>query len=468
MPPPHTLNPLLNSCPQVAQVLRLIFEPIVVFDEHGDLTPNPALIESITFAPSGQTLTITLRTGLAWEDGTAITSTDIAFSIDVLRSSAPATAVHRHNVALIASHSILDPRTIHINLTQPSWQFKYMLDFPIIPSHYYSAVPMTNLTHARNMHPVGNGPLRFYSYTPMDKLEMIANDNAVGGRPYIDRADAIILRDMDDATTAFEQGIIDVLAGTPADWGRLRGAGKNSTGIILSNDFDFFGFNPTRPIFGDTPHHVMRAQIAHMLGDDITLPFRQIDVLPFALTNLGLEYLGFEMGDNGIWHQEISPLLPPVPLAVNIIVNDNNLRMVQAAQGLYSQLWAHGVVAVLDILPPDGFAQRLDAANFCIVVGTITLGNSLDLGFLRSGNGLHQSTEFDRLHTEIAIAANQTTHTEATHALRQYMGNNLTIIGLGFVDGMMFAAPNLHGNLAPAGRDIFQGAASWFFVDKRN
>ncbi|MCL2397362.1 MAG: ABC transporter substrate-binding protein, partial [Defluviitaleaceae bacterium] len=266
---PRTLNPLLNSDPWVDTVLRLIFEPLVVFDADMRPIPNPAITQSITFSHDGRSLAVALRDNIFWEDGTAITARDIAFTIDVLQNSAPQTAVYKQNVANIVSHSVIDNRTLQITLRNPSWATKYMLAFPIISAEYYRPVSMANLAAARNMHPMGNGSFRFHSLEPADRLELIANHDAPGGRPYIDRITAIILRDMDGGQIhAFEQGIIDVLMTSPTDWGRYAARGKNRVGEISGGSFSFFGFNFNRTIFAD---HSLRSAIAHAFDLDTVL-----------------------------------------------------------------------------------------------------------------------------------------------------------------------------------------------------
>ncbi|MDR2166281.1 MAG: ABC transporter substrate-binding protein [Clostridiales bacterium] len=437
MPMPQTLNPLLNSCPQTAQILRLIFEPLSV------------LAENITFAPSGQSLAITLKDDIFWEDDMPITAADIAFSIDTLRNHAPETAVYRPNVAAIASHNIVDPRTIHINLDAPMWQFMYLLDFPIIPAGYYSGVPMTNLRAARNMHPVGNGPFRFFSYVLATRLELIANENAARGRPYIERVTATVLRDFSDATHAFERGMTDILAGYAADLGRFRALGKNYVGTIPGQNLDFIGFNHARPIFGEI---AMRAVINNP------------SIEAFA-------ELGFEVGEDGILERRIAPALPPIPLNLTIIVNNENLRTLTIAKNLYYELLETGANTRLYELIPADFHARLSSGDFDLAIGTITLQNPLNLEFLRTGNQAagnyfsHNSAEFNRLLDTTNLAPNEAALNAAAANLRAYMSENLPIISLGFDDRAIFASPRLHGNLAPAGRNIFHNVAEWFIVD---
>jgi len=343
MPMPQTLNPLLNSDPHLAQVLRLIFEPLVVFDQNNSPISNPAIIESIVFAPSGQSLTVTLRENIFWEDGMPITSTDIQFSINILRWNAPQTAVYRQNVENITSTNISDTRTLHINLSAPNWQMMYSLDFPIIPSHYYTGVSTTNLTAPRNMHPIGNGPFRFHSYVAASHLGLMSNDNAPGGTPYIQFITATILRDIADADHAFSRGLIDVFVASQSEAGRMRALGKNPAAVLPPHNLDFIAFNRNNSIFDDF-------SLRYAIGNPTTENFAVLEYIPQELT---------------------------------IIANEQNIQAVMYAQNLYSQLLNHGIESILYILPPEIFSSQINSGNFDLAVATIYLQNPENWDFLQ-------------------------------------------------------------------------------------
>jgi len=471
MPLPNTLNPLLNSDPHLAQILRLIFEPLVVFDEGLRPVPNPAIVENISFVPSGQAFTITLHDGIYWEDGVAISSADIAFSIDVLRNSSPQSAIYRANVAAIASQSIIDTRTIHVNLYAPMWRMMYFLDFPIIPAHYYTGVSMTSLAHPRNMHPIGNGAFRFYAYTLASHMELFANDNAPAGRTYIDWVNVTVIRDAVDFGNAFERGITDAYIGQTAAFGRMRAAGHDAAGHMAASDFDFIGFNHGRTTFSELG---MRQLVANAVSGNV-LPVHADSWLAYdapALPETSFYQLGFRVGEHGILERQLSVALPMMPLIMSIIVNEDNLRTLPIARSLQAEFTAQGAAVNLYILPPAEFLARLEAGDFDIMLGTIELGLSPNMEFLRTGNRTggnlinHSSAEFDRILDGISLATNANAFSEAVLAAQLYLHENLPIIGLGFASETLYVSGRLHGNLAPAPNHKFFNIQSWFIVDR--
>ena len=491
IPLPRTLNPLLNSDPVVADLLRLIFEPLVVLDEQSRPVPNPAITQSVVFSPDGNSLALTLRDNITWEDGTAITTADVAFSIDVLRHSAPATAIYRGNVANIASHSIIDARSIQINLHSTTWAAKYMLAFPIIPAEYYRPVSMTNLSAARNMHPMGNGPFRFYSYELAEHLVLFSNHTAPGGRPFIQRVNAIVMRDIDDDRVhAFEQGVVDVLLSGPGDWGRYAARGKNRAGDFVGGEFDFIGFNFNRTLFAD---YEVRAAIAHSFDaeyilrryyepqDGTVAPINPVSWLAAdGLATRGFDIpaaqqlfaqLGFLPGPGGVLERRLSENLPAVRLSMGILVNEENAVGVATANVLSEGLRAAGAQATVTALPFEQFTQRISAGDFDIVVGGINLENPPNLNFLSSQYSVgspvfgYRSEELDMFVSMMNRAASESSFHQAATALQHYVADNLPLLGVAFRRQVLYTSGRVGGDVQVRTNDIFANVNSWYLAN---
>jgi len=483
---PQTLNPLLNSDPWVGDVLRLVFEPLVVFDAYARPIPNQAITQSIVFSADGASLAVTLRDDIAWEDGSAITSADIAFSIDTLHRHARDTAVYKQNAAVIASHRIIDTRSIEIRLHEAAWATKYWLAFPIISAEYYRGTSMTNLGAARNMHPLGNGPFRFYAYAPAGSLELIASHTAPGGRPYIDRVNAIILRDMEGGSNihAFEQGLTDVLASNPQDWGRYAAQNKRRADDFLSNTFDFVAFNFNRTIFADIE---MRAAIAHSfdfaaLGsyfyyeDAAIVPINPAswlaadDLMAYPLdTNRAAELfgqLGFRPGADGILQRRLSDALPAIRLTMEILVNEESPQGLAIAAVLQRGLDDAGVDASVTALPFSAYLQAIDAGDFDIAIGALALSPMPDLSFLTAGRNAaifgHRSDDLSAHTGMMQRAITESTFRQAAVDAQHYIADNLPIMGVGFRRQVLYTAPHVLGDIEVRQGDIFATINDWF------
>jgi peptide/nickel transport system substrate-binding protein len=79
------LNPMLDwNNPADRDVNRLLFSSLIRFDERG--LPQTDLAESWGVNEEGTIYNFTLRSNALWHDGTPVTSDDIIFTIDMLRS----------------------------------------------------------------------------------------------------------------------------------------------------------------------------------------------------------------------------------------------------------------------------------------------------------------------------------------------------------------------------------------------
>jgi peptide/nickel transport system substrate-binding protein len=364
-------------------------------------------------------------------------------------------------VANIASHTVLDARTLQVNLHNATWAMKYMLNFPIIPFEYYRHVPMGNLTAARNMHPLGNGPFRFLSYEAAGSLELVASEHAAGGSPNLSRVSAMILREMDGARYAFEQGLTDVLAATPYDWGRYSAMGKNRAAEVLTGHFDFIGFNARSPLFASFE---TRSAMAHSLDLETVLRryYSQADA---AISPINPDsWLAAE----GLREHRFDPDLAAAYFAqleeipeITIIVNAANPEGVGTATILAEGLEGAGVYVILEILPFADFTQRVDMADFDIMVGGIMAPAAPDFAFLYAILG-YASEELNLALSMMRFALSESALIQAAEVAQHYVTENLPIIGVAFRREVLYTAGHVHGNVEISSNDIFVNVGDWF------
>jgi peptide/nickel transport system substrate-binding protein len=80
------LNPVLDfNNPADREIDRLIYSSLVRFDDRG--APVNDLVESMGISQDGTVYNFSLHQGALWHDGKPVTSEDVVFTIDLLRSS---------------------------------------------------------------------------------------------------------------------------------------------------------------------------------------------------------------------------------------------------------------------------------------------------------------------------------------------------------------------------------------------
>jgi len=135
---------------------------------------------------SGRIWTFHLRDGLFWQDGEPITAADVAFTVDVLSDPAytgPAAESWRDVHA-----TVIDRRTVTLELTTPLGGFLQAATQPIAPAHLLAGVPHATIADdAFGARPVGSGPFMLVSLDPsramLAALTPIAKPPSLPGRP---------------------------------------------------------------------------------------------------------------------------------------------------------------------------------------------------------------------------------------------------------------------------------------------
>ena len=108
------LNPAMVLAPADSLALRLITEPLLTHSADG--SPQPGLIEQWQMSNNDTDLTIILRDGLDFQDGSPITAHDLTATLDwLIRNIVPSTPLYS-TLIKIKSVSEVDNRTISISL----------------------------------------------------------------------------------------------------------------------------------------------------------------------------------------------------------------------------------------------------------------------------------------------------------------------------------------------------------------
>jgi peptide/nickel transport system substrate-binding protein len=199
------LNPVLDTYnPADEDVDRLIYSSMVRFDDRG--LPQTELAESWGISRDATVYNFSLRTDAKWHDGESVTSADVAFTIDLLRSpDLPAPEDIRvmwREIEVIA----LDDFTIQFRLPEPFAPFLDYLTFGILPAHYFEGLTPAGLVDDPfNLSPIGSGPYRFDNFIVEDGeivgVALSAFSEYYEGRPFIDQ---IIFRYYPDEVLALD------------------------------------------------------------------------------------------------------------------------------------------------------------------------------------------------------------------------------------------------------------------------
>lgn len=134
-----TLNPFLSYYDGALTAFGLIYPALNTLDRDG--VPGPYLATSWTTSDDGLTWTFTIQDGLKWTDGQPITSSDIAFTFNLIMTNDAAATSNGSLVENFESVSAPDPTTLIIKTKKPQSNMLYVSvpssGIPIVPEHLW-------------------------------------------------------------------------------------------------------------------------------------------------------------------------------------------------------------------------------------------------------------------------------------------------------------------------------------------
>ena len=166
----------------------------------------PCLAESWTMAPDGLSYVFTLRKGVLFHNGEALTAEDVKFSLERYRGAASKTIKER-----VAGVDIHDPHRLTIRLNEPWPDFLTFYASAtgagwIVPKKYVEQVGEDGFKKA----PLGAGPYKFVSFTPGVELVCEAFEGYWRKVPAIKRLVFKVIPDEATRLAALQRGEIDI------------------------------------------------------------------------------------------------------------------------------------------------------------------------------------------------------------------------------------------------------------------
>ncbi len=183
---PPSLDPHQESTFANIQLVAPLYSTLLQFDplKYPDIIGDAASEWKIS--PDGLTVTVKIRPGIKFHDGSALTSADVKATYDKIVFPPDGTrSVRKAHYSAVKAIEAPDASTVVFRLKHPSASFLANLASPwnvIFPKKYLDKDPNYFKTNV-----VGSGPFKFKSYTRGATFEGERNpDYFVKDRPYLD------------------------------------------------------------------------------------------------------------------------------------------------------------------------------------------------------------------------------------------------------------------------------------------
>jgi peptide/nickel transport system substrate-binding protein len=403
------LNPLMRGInPAEDAITSLIFEGLTTTNAFGE--PRPALASEWVIASNRIEYVFKLREDILWHDGTPFTASDVAFTMDLLRSpnfpGDPNVAAFWRTVET----QVLGDHLIRFRLTQPLSSFLDALRIGIVPEHaLQGTTAATLLTHPFNLSPIGTGPYQIEAVRSTEDqvqvvdLRMSQNyRQRSGGQDgfAIERMRFQVYPNTEEAVADFNSGQVDgIVAPTSDTRPQLLSIPQASIHSELQSTLGVMIFNWRLPGEDEEPNPYREIRVRRALtlaidreaivqrnltglaatahnplmpgvwayDPDIRIPTPDISEAQRLLENAGITPVeeGNEDGTGRIW------------LRPTLLVPDDP-TLVQLAEEFAIQWSEIGVEATVEPEDEATYRQRLQDGRFDLAIVELSLGKSAD------------------------------------------------------------------------------------------
>ncbi len=179
---PHLANPLFAISEADKDIVSLVYAGLMKVESDGSLVPE--LAKDYEISEDGKTYTFTLRDGLVFHDGEAVTADDVEFTIR--KAIDPAVKSPKRANWEGVTVSVPNPEQIVFTLRQPYAAFLESTTLGILPKHLWKVLDPEQFAFSQyNAQPLGAGPYKIdtvnknnlgvptqYSFVPFEQYAL--------------------------------------------------------------------------------------------------------------------------------------------------------------------------------------------------------------------------------------------------------------------------------------------------------
>lgn len=471
-------HPLYTKISSNQKIYDLMYDSLINITS--DMSVVPRLAEKSVISKDFTKIRFTLKPGILWHDGKALTSADVVYTINLILDTENPTNCTSQLSQYISRVQAEDNLNFSVYLKKPYARVLYLMDFPIVPQN--SA--LTSL-------PSGTGKYKLESIS-CDK-QIILTKNNLWNLDAIPIEDKLTIQIVSSDANALSMLKTGELSAYDADVEEIAEFGYDNKIEALgypSLSYEFLGFNSSNAVFADSAvrrafsYLIDRDKIAseiyfgyaHAANSPVppTAFFynKEADKCAFSADSAAkiLEGGGWSRSLNGIYSKDINGEL--YSLNASLIVNDDNKMRIASANIIASTLNSVGMNIKVEPLPFDAYVDRLQSGQYAVFIGGTELSANLDYDFLLSSQGYLNFMRYSSAEMDAAIGS---THTAvSTDSIKkaylefQYVfTNDCPVTGVVFTQNILLYKNTIKGIAKPFCSHPYSGINKWHFDEKR-
>jgi peptide/nickel transport system substrate-binding protein len=242
-----TVDPAQQTTTTVQNVIDYGLEKLVAFDTQGKI--KPLLATSWETSKDGLTLTLHLREGVKFHDGTPFNAEAAAFSLERLISGKVKVPIGA-GFKSIKSIEAVNPSTLAIHLKNPDPNLLPNLSITTASIFSPTSATKEGNTPTNIVHPVGTGPYQFTRWNKGSEVVYTRVDDYWGAKPYYKTVSFKVIPEANSREAGLLAGQLDVIMNPPVT--DLTALSSNPAVKLIKAPSDrsvFIAINVTKPPF---------------------------------------------------------------------------------------------------------------------------------------------------------------------------------------------------------------------------
>ncbi|MGM9550755.1 MAG: ABC transporter substrate-binding protein [Clostridia bacterium] len=463
---PDSFDPLLTERKSVRDALLMVYEPLFnITDKFGC---EMVLAENYAFNENATILTVRIKEGVFWHDGTPFISDDVVYTVNKIMYNPKSS--YYDNLKNLQRVESLSNYEVAFYLNTSDAQFIYTLYFPIVSKNYTDGI--INGTGA-------------YMLNEEDgkSLKLVKNPLWHGGEVLTENVNVIYMRTSQMAQEAFSSGKLHALTMDMIDTENFPIKKSNTKHFYTDGIFEFIGFNTKRGIFSDhllriaATNAINRGEMEKIFSDGTSAGFPGLtgsDVFSpsYELSAYNLDYAREVIFSAG-WTDLDYDLLPEKIFDGEIknmeftllCANSDPLRQ-EAAYAIKSQLEEALFTVNVEIVDVEEFNTRLSEGDFDAYIGGAYYDKPYDVYEFFATNGKfnyqgYSSNEMDSALKNFSSCINEADAQAAFEVICSVFAAQQPIAGLVLRNAFIVTNKYIEGEINPYPYSPYANVHKW-------
>lgn len=413
-----SLNPVISASEDTYYLSKLIYDGLFEYDSNFNVKTQ--LVKSYTTDAETGTITINLRNGVKFHDGSKLKAEDVQFTINAIKAYGKRGA-YFDKVSKISTVVVDGDLQLTIKFKNNKNGTLDDLVFPIVSSSTHASLKAF-VDDDKNFKPVGTGKYRVSKYDHLKNI--ILKPNKSYFRSVANQDITVqILPNKEYASKLLETYSVTCYVTDSVNRKNIVADNDYKMYDIVSNDVDFIVYNVKKGIF---TNKIARQAAAYSIdvekiiqngymndgvySDNLYYP-GFLGVAPdTTVYKYNLETSEKKFAEAGFTDKDSNGLLEDTSgkeINVTILVNEENANRIAAANIISRNLRNSGISNKIVSLPWKDYVSQISRKNYDILITGYEMNPNFDLRFLFNGKTkwgyknslmLEKATELERLH----------------------------------------------------------------------